>query len=271
MKSLRLPWALAHLVDIAETVGERGAAFFVDLDGTLAPLVSHPDLTTLPARTKEVLRSLAQDHVVCIVSGRDLPDLRRRVGLPELHYAADHGHHVVGRTGSDLELQVGPEDRLELETASYELERRLRRIAGAIVEVKGTSLSVHYRMVAPEEHERISAIVGEVAESAPGLTLTAGKMVHELRPRIPWGKGRAMLWLLGQLRLRRDEVCPICLGDDLTDEDLFSAARGWGVTVVVGDPDRETRAEYRLTDHEESATFLETFLTREEAAPSGSV
>lgn len=271
MKSLRLPWALAHLREIAETVGEREPAFFLDLDGTLAPLVSHPDLTTLPARAKEVLRSLAQDHVVCIVSGRDLPDLRRRVGLPELHYAADHGHHVLGRTGSDLELEVGPEDRLELETASYELEQRLRPIEGALVEVKGTSLSVHYRMVAPEEHEHVRLIVSEVAESAPGLNLTAGKMVHELRPRIPWGKGRAMLWLLGQLRLGRDKVCPVCLGDDLTDEDLFSAARGWGVTVVVGDPDRETRAGYRLADHEESITLLEAFLAREETPPSGSV
>lgn len=271
MNGLRLPWALAHSSEIGKSIGERRPAFFLDLDGTLVPLVSRPDLTALPADTREVLRSLAREYVVCIVSGRDLPDLKRKVGLSELHYAGDHGHHIVGRAGTEIELEVGPEDRLELETASYELESRLRSIEGALVEVKGTSLSVHYRLVAPEQHELVGRIVGEIADAAPSLSLTGGKLVHELRPRIAWGKGRAMLWLLGQLRLRRDEVCPICLGDDLTDEDLFSAARGWGVCVLVGDSDRETRAEYRLADHREAADFLASFATGRRAAPSRSV
>ena len=266
MNGLRLPWALAHLAQLGESVGGRTPAFFLDFDGTLTQLVAHPDLTALPARTKDVLRLLARNHVVCLVSGRDLPDLRRKVGLAEVYYAGDHGHRILGKAGSGLELEVGPEDRLELETASYELERRLRPIEGAMVEVKGTSLSVHYRQVAPDEHDHVGRVVKEVADMSPGLRLTAGKLVHELRAHIPWDKGRAMLWLLGQLRVRRDDVCPICLGDDLTDEDLFLAARGWGVSIVVGDADRETWAGYKLADHEEASAFLETFVVRGEAA-----
>ncbi len=38
-----------------------------------------------------------------------------------------------------------------------------------------------------------------------------------------------MLWLLERLGLKRADVCPLCLGDDLTDEDMFAAAAGWGL------------------------------------------
>ena len=43
-----------------------------------------------------------------------------------------------------------------------------------------------------------------------------------------------MLWLLERLGYARDDVCPVCLGDDLTDEDMFRRAKGWGIAIVVG-------------------------------------
>jgi trehalose-phosphatase len=58
-------------------------------------------------------------------------------------------------------------------------------------------------------------------------------------------------------------VCPICLGDDLTDEDMFVAVRRWGVSVVVGESSWTTRADYVLGDTGEAAAFLQTFVTQE--------
>ena len=124
------------------------------------------------------------------------------------------------------------------------------------MEAKELSLSVHYRLVAERERPLVHRIVAEVADTAPGISLAAGKLVHELGPRVPWGKGRAMLWLLERLGLERSGVCPVCLGDDLTDEDMFAAAGSWGVSVVVGVPDRPTRADYVLRDCDETATLL---------------
>jgi trehalose 6-phosphate phosphatase len=234
----------------------------------MAPVASHPDLVTMPGPVRDVLGELAADHVVCVVSGRDLADVRRKVGLPDLYYAGDHGYRIAGPAGSGVELEVGgPQERLELETASYELERRLRPIAGVVVEAKGTSLSVHYRLVAEDRRPLVDQIVHEVADSAPGLKLTAGKLVHELRPHLPWDKGKAVLWLMGQLRLHRDEVCPICVGDDLTDEDMFVAVRRWGLSVVVGECQRTTRAHYRVDDPAQVLEFLRTFATGEGDKP----
>ena len=60
------------------------------------------------------------------------------------------------------------------------------------------------------------------------------------------------------MRAARGEGCPIALGDDLTDEDMFAAVEGWGVAVLVGDVARPTLAGYRLRDPLESARFLQT-------------
>jgi trehalose 6-phosphate phosphatase len=254
-----LPSALDGLPEIRATVGERKVAFFLDFDGTLAPLVGLPDLAEMPAPTREVLHSLAQRHLVCFISGRGLADLRRKIGLVDVYYAGDHGYHILGPVGSGIELEVGPGDRSELESAAHELEERLRPIVGAVVEAKETSLSVHYRLVAKQERPLVNQIVDEVVKSSPGLALAAGMSIHELRPQIPWGKGRAVAWLLEQLGLQRSGVCPVCLGDDITDEDMFFEARTGGIAILVGEPCRTTQAHYTLKDHNETAAFLKAF------------
>ena len=264
MTAASLPRALDSLPEIAATLGERKPAFFLDFDGTISPLSPHPEMAEMPEEAGEMLAALAQGHVVCIVSGRDLAVLRRKVNLPSLYYAADHGYRIAGPAESGIELEVGdPEDRQELETASYELERRLRGVAGVVVETKGTSLSVHYRLVAESEQPLVHRTVQEVAQTTPALQLTGGKLVHELRPRLPWDKGRAVLWLLGQLRLHRENSCPICIGDDLTDEDMFIAVRRWGVSVVVGERSGPTKAKYRVEDPGEVVRLLNTFVPGE--------
>jgi trehalose 6-phosphate phosphatase len=255
--------ALDSLPQIRETIGERRAAFFLDFDGTLAPLVGLPDLAEVPPDTREVLRSLSRHHLVCLVSGRGLADLQRKIGLAEVYYAADYGSHILGPVQSGIELEIGLENRDELESASYDLDQRLRPIVGAVVEAKGTSLSVHYRLVAKKERPLVQQIVSQVLESAPSLILTEGKLVHELRPRIPWGKGRAVVWLLEQLGRRQGTVCPICIGDDLPDEDMFAEARTRGVGIVVGEIGRTTQAHYALRDHNEAAAFLKAFIIDE--------
>lgn len=258
------PRALDSLSEIAATIGGREPAFFLDFDGTICPLSPRPEMAEMPEEVEEVLAALARGHVVCIVSGRDLAVLRRKVDLPGLYYAADHGYRIAGPAESGIELEVGdPEDRQELEAASYELECRLRGVAGVVVETKGTSLSVHYRLVAESERPLVHRTVQGVVRTTPALQLTGGKLVHELRPRLPWDKGRAVLWLLGQLRLHRENSCPVCIGDDLTDEDMFTAVRRWGVSVVVGEPSVPTKAEYRAEDPGEVVRLLKTFVPGE--------
>ena len=252
---------IESLAEIVAFVGRRTPAFFLDFDGTLAPLESRPDVVVLPEETRRVLGELARDHVVCVVSGRGLLDLRQKVGLDTLYYAADHGHRILGPPGTGIDFEIGPQERNDLETAAYELDQRLRHIEGALVETKGVSMSVHYRLVSEDDRPLVHRIIKEVMRTLPGFRLTSGKLVHEVVPESDWNKGQAVLWLLQRLQASRKTTCPLCLGDDRTDEDMFVAVEGWGVTLVVDDTHKDTHATYVLGDHTETETFLRSFVT----------
>lgn len=261
MGNTRPVWALDAIPEIRRDIHGRRTGFFLDLDGTLAPIAPRPDLVELPTTTRNILGRLVKDHLVCFVSGRGLEDLQQRIGLTSAFYAANHGQQIVGPPESGIAFAVGVEHSDELGAAAAELDSRLFPVAGAVVEAKGLSISVHYRLVGARQRPLVDRSVRDVAERFPDLRLTRGKTVYELRPPGTWDKGQAMLWLLEQLAWEPHNGCPICLGDDLTDEDMFAAVEGWGVNLVVGLPDRPTRARYWLRDSSESASFLNTFVS----------
>lgn len=253
----RLPDGLAHLAGITRAIAERKPAFFLDFDGTLAPISSTPSSATMSPRMRTTLARLAEKALVCVISGRGLADLQTKVGLKTVYYAADHGHRVSGPGGSNVDLEIAPKDTTALEEASRELKHRLQGVRGAAVETKEVSLSVHYRLVAKKERALVRQVVGEVAAASPSLRLSTGKSVYEFAPDLGWNKGEAMVWLLARLGMERSSVCPICLGDDRTDEDMFAAAHGWGISLVVGNVTSDTHAEYHLRDEEDVQAFLE--------------
>ena len=126
-------------------------------------------------------------------------------------------------------------------------------------------MALHYRLVHESARPRVQAIVDRLlAEHPDELKMTPGKMVFELQPRLDWDKGKAVLYLLRALRLDRDDVVPVYLGDDITDEDAFAALAGRGIGVFVGRPDdpevagRGTAAEFVLDSTEEAERFLNT-------------
>ncbi len=102
------PRALVGLPEIKAMLGIRPPVFFLDFDGTLAPIVERPEMAEMPANTRESLRALAEAHPVCVVSGRPLDFLRAKVGLDTVFYAADHGHRIVGPAGSSVDFEIVP-------------------------------------------------------------------------------------------------------------------------------------------------------------------
>ena len=101
----------------------------------------------------------------------------------------------------------------------------------------------------------LAAVAGRAARH-PELRLSGAKKVLEVRPRVEWDKGRAVLWLLQALGLDRPRVAAIYIGDDLTDEDAFAALAGRGVGIAVGREPRLTHADYALGDPREVLLFL---------------
>ena len=96
----------------------------------------------------------------------------------------------------------------------------------------------------------------------PMLRKTYGKMVYELRPSVDWHKGKAVEWLMEQFSKNSSEdIFPVYIGDDVTDEDAFAIMGGLGgVGIIVSETARETSARYGLRNPAEVVQFLEHFI-----------
>jgi alpha,alpha-trehalase len=253
-----LPSALEHIQEIAP--GSCRLAVFLDYDGTLTPIVSHPEQAGLSDSTREVLQQLIERAPVAILSGRDLNDVRRRVGIEEIVYAGSHGFDVAGPHG--LRRQIATEFLPNLDAAENELHRALDEIPGIQVERKLFSVAAHYRNVQENDLSRVQRVVNAVARQHHELRKIDGKKVYELLPDIDWNKGKAVIWLLEMFGMEGGTLHPIYIGDDTTDEDAFRALKQIGVGIVVSEKSRDTAATYSLKDPAEVERFLRELAAR---------
>lgn len=246
---------------IAERLANAdGLLLGLDFDGTLAPIDEDPDAPTIdPATRRSVERFVDEpDATVAVVSGRELADLRSRVGIDGMVYAGNHGLELD--RGDGVEVPPDARDaRSSLRRTLERLRERLDGIEGWEIEDKGLTATVHVRGVPPdrvdEVRSAVSASVQEATEArdpADGLTSNHGKQVFEIRPDVDRDKGVTMECLSSEAP---DGWLTMYLGDDVTDEDAFSAIRPEGVGVLVGTRE-DTTATYRLPGQDAVAPFL---------------
>lgn len=254
-----LPDPLDAFDEIAATLRRGQVMVFLDFDGTLSPLVDDPTAADLPATERAVVAALAAKVPVAVVSGRDLADVRARMGLDGLWYVGGHGTSVAHPDGTITEDTSGAESASTtalLNAGEEDIRRRLINAApGVIIERKRSSIAVHYRR-APQELHRVRGAAEATAQAHPELQLTAGRSIFELRPAAAWDKGTAVRWLLDRAAGGAGAL-PLYLGDDTTDETAFRAIEARGVGVLVGGVAAGTAAHYRLRSRDRVAPFLE--------------
>jgi trehalose 6-phosphate phosphatase len=215
-------------------------ALFLDFDGVIAELAPTPDSVTVEAAMIGRLQSLnsALDGALAIVSGRDLAGLDALLAPLRLAAAGDHGN--VRRSGNGQVRLANP----AASTAAAAVSAALRDTFGdprIIVEHKASAVAVHYRLAPERQRECIVAVQAAIAD-APALTLAFGKMVVEARAA-GVSKGTAVRAFMQEPPFAGRT--PLCVGDDVTDEDGFAAAQelgGAGIKVGPG----ETVAQFRI-------------------------
>jgi trehalose-phosphatase len=207
---------------------------FLDFDGTLTPIVPHPNRARLSRSVRETLWKLVGLLPVVVISGRAPEDLRRRVGLQELCYVGHHGFSCL-EAGGDVTWLTTPPRRTLVRQWLQALRIAAEGIEGAFVEDKGVTVALHDRLVKVTHRSRLRrralrSLAPWIARGS--VSLLRGKRVLEARPSTAWNKGRAVSMLLRRpWALRR---VPVYFGDDQTDFDAFSVIRGRGLAIRVG-------------------------------------
>mgnify|MGYP006290075901 CR=1 FL=1 len=213
-------------IDVRGIDPER-IALLLDVDGTLAPIVDDPSDSSVPLEVRRTLVALARRlGLVCCVSGRSADDARRVVGVAAITYIGCHGSELLEpgmpSTESDprMDLWTDPVDDVAIEA--------MRELSGLGVrrEQKGAIAALHWRGASDETAafeglERIAAIATE-----RGLVTHWGRKVLELRPPVPFDKGRAIESLLTSRADSGSNLeMSVYVGDDLTDIDAFDSIR----------------------------------------------
>jgi trehalose 6-phosphate phosphatase len=195
-----------------------------------APGVPEPGIADL------LTRLAAVDGVtVALVSGRGVEDLRATSGLTgPFRWVGSHGAEFDGPLSGDLAVR-----RDSLVAALTPL---VDAVPGARLEVKPAAAAVHVRTVTDRAAAaRLLADAAAGPGAAAGLTAKPGKDVLELAVTDA-DKGSALL----RLRAELGAAGVLYLGDDVTDEDGFTAIAPGGLSVKVGDG--ETAARHRVPD-----------------------
>jgi trehalose 6-phosphate phosphatase len=250
-----------------DVLAERQPAVFYDFDGTLSEIVKNPDSARLSDGAADALAALSAQCPVAILSGRDLADVRQRIGLPGIWYAGSHGFELTGPDGAHHQNADAAESVPLLAEAAAGLADQLGHIPGVVVEHKRFGVAVHYRNA---ERDRVGEAAAAVrsAGQRTALRVTTGREVIELRPNVDWDKGKTLRWVLDYIEGEKgpkrhspsSPLLPIYLGDDITDEDAFDAVHDDGVAILVrhsDDGDRATAAGYALDDPDRVREFTE--------------
>jgi trehalose 6-phosphate phosphatase len=226
----------------------------LDFDGTLTPIVERPEMAALPLRTRGLLSILSGKErcSVAIISGRALKDLRRLVDLRNVYYAGNHGLEIEGPHLKFVH-PMAKDMAKSIRKISKFLRNNLCEVEGVLIEDKGLTLSVHYRLVPQKEIIRVKNLVGDEVGKWQNLKLTKGKKVLEVRPVMDWNKGKAVEFILKRVE---QGSLPVFIGDDETDQDAFRKIRS-GLSIAVMNEPTQTHASYYLRNTLEVQSLLE--------------
>jgi trehalose 6-phosphate phosphatase len=225
----------------AEPLRPDGVALFLDLDGTLAPFESRPDLVGPDPMRTAMLRRLGArlGGRLAVLSGRTLDEIDR---ILDSAIPAAAGVHGLQRRTPDGQVASAPADPA-VDAAEDAFRTFSQRTTALLVERKPQSVALHYRNA--KDQAPAALALAEDFAARTGLFLQRGDMVAELRTP-GFDKGDALAAFMSEPPFLG--AAPVMVGDDLTDESAFEAARDLGgYGVLVGAP-RVTGARERLPD-----------------------
>lgn len=245
--------------DLAGYFGKgRDWALFLDFDGTLVDIAARPEAVVVMPGLPECLTRLRHrlDGALAIVTGRPIAVIDGFLAPLRIDVAGLHG--VELRLGDELAL-CRPDEHPDLRRAVESVNARLGREPGLVIEDKGCSLAVHWRLADPDRAVLAQrTIEAAAALLAPAYRLQRGRAVAEIVPARA-SKGAVIEDMLARPPYRGRR--PVFIGDDVTDEHGFEAVNAnGGVAVKIGEG--STEACFRLPNPDALRELLRLWADR---------
>jgi len=216
-------------IDVDEAlqmVDGRNAALFLDVDGTLLDIAATPDAVRAPEGLVETLALAARKlhGALALVSGRTIDEIDRLFAPLRLRASGVHGAQIRVQPGEPARIAAAAREL----PASFRTKLRpaLGRFPGILIENKGFSVAIHYRLnpaIAPNLREVLRDLIAE--EPGQSLEIEDAHYAFELKPP-SFDKGKAIAFFLTSAPFRGRT--PIFIGDDTTDEAGFAVVTACG-------------------------------------------
>lgn len=221
-----------------------------DFDGTLAPIVSRPDDARVSMPVARRLKALSAHLSIAIISGRSVDDVLGRLQFEPAYVIGNHGAEDPAMPPDQDHAQVLDGFRMRLKGARVLLDQ-----VGVVVEDKGASLALHYRL-ARDRHAASNAIAGLLARLDPGLKAFGGKFVVNVVSKSAHDKAQALATLVSRCQVD----CAVFVGDDINDEPVFARHDPNWLTVRVGRDDANSQAQFFIDSVSEMPAMLDLML-----------
>ena len=228
----------------------------LDYDGTLVNFRDKPELAIPNDNLIEILDSLSNiDGLdIAIVSGRNKLFLEDNLGNLNISIIAEHGHFF--KESNKNWINLGNIDKVFLNDIYAIFQSFSDRTPGTFTERKESGLVWHYRKTDPElASERVVEI-----ETVLNSLLTDQFQILNLDKAIEvtsrkFDKGSA----INELTKNKKYDHIVCIGDDITDENMFKNLDENSTTIKVGI--KKTHARFYIDDPHGVVSLLDDINT----------
>ncbi len=217
-----MPYIFDHLDVIEELLQRVPFGLITDIDGTISPTVATPQQAMVSPLCHHYLSILCRQlALVAAISGRPVVEVKDMMAIDGMVYIGNHGLERWTEGHAEL-LPKARDCSGVVKAALEEITPLLAAIEGIIIQDKGITATIHYRLC-PDPQLAERQILAAVANSprSRGLRVMREKMAIDLLPPVEANKGTATLRLIQDYDLSGG----VYLGDDITDIESFRVIR----------------------------------------------
>lgn len=235
----------------------QNRVLFLDYDGTLVGFNSLPDRAKPDEQLLKLLMELTNDprNTVVLISGRERHNLAEWFRGLNLHIIASHGLWIRHPDQTDWTMTISLDNDWK-DSVRNILELYTDRMPGSFVEEKDYSLVWHYRQCDPD---MVGVKLSEVRETLLSMIQSSTLGIQEGNKILEIKDNRVNKGYTASNFIGHEEYDFIfAVGDDYTDEDLFSALPQSAYTVKIGVGN--TNARYYLKSWISMRLILKKFV-----------